>query len=245
VERLRRSGCERVRGGVAKGIRGTERPGFSEYLAPLRLGASRRYWYSHALMAMREDKADVRAGALIVALARRSGEPCRVCGKPLCAHELLFAIMLGRSNEPCCSTCAAAIQNGDRELLLADLRAHIGRRDCYRAAWEWAGVREGSCRLAVEPPEGRSRIDDSHGPGHGDSAADVVPDAEWDAGDMSCGDLVLELRARMKTMAPGSLLLVTAHDPGASEDLPAWCRMTGYRLVYARPPIFGVRNKER
>ena len=52
-------------------------------------------------------------------------------------------------------------------------------------------------------------------------------DAEWDAGDLACGDLVLQLRGRMEPMRPGQVLRLVALDSGAPEDLPAWCRLTG------------------
>ncbi len=57
------------------------------------------------------------------------------------------------------------------------------------------------------------------------SASDV-----WDAGDLGCGELVLELRARLLA-APGRVHRVIALDPGAPEDIPSWCRMTGHELV--------------
>src|ERR671923_2360229 len=72
----------------------------------------------------------------------------------------------------------------------------------------------------------------------------VHPDSEWDAGDMGCGELVLELRMRLKPMRPGQLLKLTARDPGAPEDLPAWCRLTGHHLVYVDHPIYLIRRKE-
>lgn len=59
-------------------------------------------------------------------------------------------------------------------------------------------------------------------------------DAEWDAGDMGCGELVLELRGKLRAM-PGRVLKVTARDPGAPADLPAWCNMTGDRLIHREP----------
>jgi NifU-like protein involved in Fe-S cluster formation/TusA-related sulfurtransferase len=53
----------------------------------------------------------------------------------------------------------------------------------------------------------------------------------WDAGDLGCGDLVLELRGRLRAI-PGRVLRVIAFDPGAPEDIPAWCRLTGHALVH-------------
>jgi tRNA 2-thiouridine synthesizing protein A len=70
------------------------------------------------------------------------------------------------------------------------------------------------------------------------------PDGEWDAGEMGCGELVLELRLRLKPMRPGQILRLTARDPGAPEDLPAWCRLTGHHLVSAEHPIYWIRRKE-
>ena len=58
---------------------------------------------------------------------------------------------------------------------------------------------------------------------------------EWDAGDMGCGDLVLELRYRIDRLEPGQVLKVIALDPGAPADMPAWCGLTGTRLVSAAP----------
>ena len=69
-------------------------------------------------------------------------------------------------------------------------------------------------------------------------------DAEWDAGDMGCGDLVLELRTRMKALRPGQILRLITRDPGAVEDLPAWCGLTGHRLRHAEHPTYLIERKE-
>lgn len=60
-------------------------------------------------------------------------------------------------------------------------------------------------------------------------------DAEWNAGDLACGELVLELRLRMRALQSGQVLRLTASDPGAPADIPAWCRMTGQRLLHSDP----------
>ena len=72
-----------------------------------------------------------------------------------------------------------------------------------------------------------------------------VADATWDAGDLGCGDLVLQLRFRMETMSPGEVLRLVALDPGAPADLPAWCRLTGHALLAADHPVYLIRRKER
>jgi tRNA 2-thiouridine synthesizing protein A len=81
-------------------------------------------------------------------------------------------------------------------------------------------------------------------PGH---PAPVSPrvDADWDAGELACGDLILQLRGRMEAMCPGQVLRLVALDAGAPEDLPAWCRLTGHTLLAADHPVYLIRRKER
>jgi len=67
---------------------------------------------------------------------------------------------------------------------------------------------------------------------------------EWDAGDLGCGELVLELKQRLDRMRPGQVIKVTALDPGAPADMPAWCRLTGHTLVSAERPVYVIRRKE-
>ncbi len=67
---------------------------------------------------------------------------------------------------------------------------------------------------------------------------------DWDAGEMGCGELVLELRLRIRERAPHSLFHLIATDPGALEDLPAWSRMTGNRLERSEHPHYWFRVKE-
>jgi tRNA 2-thiouridine synthesizing protein A len=76
------------------------------------------------------------------------------------------------------------------------------------------------------------------------SASSAGNDAEWDAGDLACGDLILQLRGRMEGMPPGAVLRLVARDTGAPEDLPAWCRLTGHALLAADPPVYLIQRKE-
>jgi tRNA 2-thiouridine synthesizing protein A len=70
------------------------------------------------------------------------------------------------------------------------------------------------------------------------------PIHDWDAGDLGCGELLFALKLRMKDLAPGDRLRLVARDPGAKEDLPSWCNLTGHRLEKAEPPAFLIRKKE-
>ena len=67
---------------------------------------------------------------------------------------------------------------------------------------------------------------------------------EWDAGNMGCGELLMELKFRLKPLSPGQLFKLTAFDPGAVEDIPAWCRLTGHSLISAEHPVYVIRRRE-
>ena len=72
-------------------------------------------------------------------------------------------------------------------------------------------------------------------------------DADWDAADLGCGELVLQLRARLKAMRMGEVIRVHALDPGAVLDLPAWCRLTGETLLHAdsQAKLYFIRREGR
>lgn len=65
----------------------------------------------------------------------------------------------------------------------------------------------------------------------------------FDGGTMGCGELVLELRFKMADLNAGDLLKVVALDPGAPEDLPAWCKMTGHLMVYQNHPEYWIAKR--
>lgn len=70
-------------------------------------------------------------------------------------------------------------------------------------------------------------------------------DAEWDAGAMGCGELVLLLAGRIRQLDAGQILRLIALDEGAPEDIPAWCRMTGHALLRSEHPNYYIRRKEK
>jgi tRNA 2-thiouridine synthesizing protein A len=69
-------------------------------------------------------------------------------------------------------------------------------------------------------------------------------DAEWNAGTLGCGPLVLDLRKRLRAM-PGGVLKVIALDISAPQDLPAWCRLTRNELLCHDPETksFWIRSR--
>lgn len=69
-------------------------------------------------------------------------------------------------------------------------------------------------------------------------------DEKWDAGDLGCGELIGELRRRVKALQPHQTIHVIAKDLGAPLDIKAWCRLTGHALKQAQHPDYLIERKE-
>ena len=65
----------------------------------------------------------------------------------------------------------------------------------------------------------------------------------WNAGDLGCGALIMELKRRVDALEPGAALELTTRDEGAGTDLAAWCRMTGHILESADHPVYVIRRR--
>lgn len=174
---------------------------------------------------------------------RLAGSTCADCPRRLCGHDAVFSVALGFKDRPRCLACLARGLGRAAVELRDELRLYVRSRDCYRTAWEEASAREGvdaerpACVWETPPVSGTPR-----------TAATVPtvaaePAAVWDAGAMACGDLVLALRGRLLALTPGAVLRVIARDPAAPADLPAWCRLTGHRLVAERHPEYLIQRK--
>ncbi|WP_240675929.1 sulfurtransferase TusA family protein [Ammoniphilus sp. CFH 90114] len=59
-------------------------------------------------------------------------------------------------------------------------------------------------------------------------------DLVYDAGPTGCGELIMNLFMTMKKMEPNQIIEVVSYDPGAREDIPAWCRLQGHTLLERR-----------
>jgi tRNA 2-thiouridine synthesizing protein A len=190
--------------------------------------------------------------ALLEDLLRMRGSRCKECAALLCGHETLMSLVAGCKDSPRCLSCLSRLMGRSREEVRDHLLGHIMSRPCRQAGWLWANQEEGidpdALPMCLWPPGGVARKEIQPAQtmtGSGDSAgAPPVPDAEWDAGNMGCGELVMGLRMRLLSMRSREILKLTATDPGAPQDLPAWCRLTGHELVLSNHPEYWIQRKE-
>lgn len=57
-----------------------------------------------------------------------------------------------------------------------------------------------------------------------------MTDFELDAQRMLCPMPVIRTQDRIKELNPGDRLKVICTDPGAKNDIPAWCRINGHTV---------------
>lgn len=173
------------------------------------------------------------------ALRTLVGGRCRDCATPFSAREAVFSIFLGLKDAPRCLPCLSRRLERPAGELSSDLLAHIRGRDCYFQAWGEAERIDGAraADAGAVRPAPTTKKDPAAGGG------ELAVAAGWDAGGMGCGELVMALRLRMEKLRPGDVIRVTATDPAAPEDLPAWCRLCGHTLVAMNHPNYWIRRK--
>jgi len=57
------------------------------------------------------------------------------------------------------------------------------------------------------------------------------PDKELTGSGLACATLTPGIKAAMSTMEGNKVLKVFSDDPSAREGVPAWCRLTGNKLL--------------
>ncbi len=172
-------------------------------------------------------------------LRRIAGGRCQDCATAFSAREAVWSIALGFKNAPRCLGCLCLRLGREEADLRTSLTEYVHRRECYLRAWREAETMDANIQ---QPPV--SREPTASEPEADSLAVGSRLTTDWDAGDLGCGDLVMQLRMRLKTMTAGSVIRVTATDPAAPEDIPAWCRLTGHTLLAAAHPTYTIRRKE-
>lgn len=54
---------------------------------------------------------------------------------------------------------------------------------------------------------------------------------ELDVRNQLCPIPVIRTQNRVKTLSANDTLTITATDPGVLQDIPAWCRVHGHKLI--------------
>ena len=63
-----------------------------------------------------------------------------------------------------------------------------------------------------------------------------------DARGRRCSLLSMMIAERIAAVAPGNVLEVLTDDPGATTEVPSWCRRTGHELLALEPSGEGEKR---
>ena len=194
-----------------------------------------------------EGDLDERTSKLQATVAWLTGRRCTTCNAVLCGHGAVLAVVLGYKHEPRCARCVAAELRETPDSLADRALQWIVRRDCFAHVWRRASDAEGHgrndrppCSFTAAPAPTAATTSPEAGATRTTAAKAT---ATYDAGDLGCGDLVLELRTQLRALPAGAVLHVIAHDPAAPVDLPAWCGLTGHTLLSSDHPDYLIQRK--
>lgn len=191
----------------------------------------------------------LRGEEVVAIVDEQWGRPCTGCSRGLLGQEVVISLLMGFRGVPRCVDCLAQGTGRERPVFLREARARVRPLDCYRVGWEHADRRmsSGAAFPAAELPADL-RLDGRtvRAPAAPEVPAESgVPEhhSDLDAGDMSCGDLALRLRVEFTKLDAGTVVRVTALDVAAPQDLPAWCELTGHRLLHMEHPQYWIERR--
>lgn len=163
---------------------------------------------------------------------------CGTCKAALCDRQRVIAAALSGAEEcaPRCLECLGAELGASPEQLCALVGRYLVHRECYRSDWRTARPCDADGQAACCP----SRLEngptppswyraDLFAPRGGEETPE--PDLTVDAEEAGCGDLMVLLMRSIRKLPTGGVLALTARDPGAEQDIPSWCRLTGHMLL--------------
>src|SRR5436190_3727741 len=137
-----------------------------------------------------------RNRALLASVQELHGRSCAGCGRSLCGHDAVMSIVLGYRNAARCASCLGSELGEDAAVLAERCLQWVQRRECFLRGWQWASAQEGHDGALRPPclwPVPAQSVAAAAAPAA--ATTDAPPhQAEWNAGDLGCGDLVLELR---------------------------------------------------
>ena len=176
---------------------------------------------------------------LLADLQGLRGRLCKRCESELCHHEALLSLSMGFKNAPLCCSCLAAELEREPVQMRDELWSFIVHRPCHRAGWAWANREEGydpadlpgclwpSPRKASERPHGTETVE---------KVGRVM--RKRNLGRRRYGVRGSRAGAALALAPDETPPDIADHgdDPGAREDIPAWCRLTGHALLEGGTP---------
>ena len=68
-------------------------------------------------------------------------------------------------------------------------------------------------------------------------------DDVFDAMELGCGQLLLDFRMHIRPLPEGSIVMLASRDIASPMEVPAWCRLTGNRLIAQSHPYYLIEKQ--
>ncbi|HMV44880.1 MAG TPA: alpha/beta fold hydrolase [Leptospiraceae bacterium] len=73
--------------------------------------------------------------------------------------------------------------------------------------------------------------------------SDIYFHAEWDTGNLSSGEILIQLKKKMANLNPGNILKLKTKDSGLKDALFSWSLLTGNKLIRTKESEFYIKRK--
>jgi len=67
-------------------------------------------------------------------------------------------------------------------------------------------------------------------------------DDVFDAMELGCGQLLLDFRVHIRPLPDGAVVMLASRDIASPREIPAWCRLTGNRLIARSHPYYLIEK---
>jgi len=67
-------------------------------------------------------------------------------------------------------------------------------------------------------------------------------DDVFDAVDLGCGQLLLDFSMHLRPLPEGTRVMLATRDIASPLEVPAWCRLTGHRLIAHSHPYYLIKK---
>ncbi|MFH2000688.1 MAG: sulfurtransferase TusA family protein [Planctomycetota bacterium] len=67
-------------------------------------------------------------------------------------------------------------------------------------------------------------------------------DEVFDAVDLGCGEFLIDFNMHIRPLPAGTVVMLATRDIASPMEVPAWCRLTGHRLLEMAHPFYLIRK---
>ena len=75
--------------------------------------------------------------------------------------------------------------------------------------------------------------------------SDIYFHSEWDTGNLSAGEILIQLKKKISDLNPGNILKLKTKESGIKDALFSWSLLTGNQLIKSKESEFYIKRKQK